>query len=131
MLVLATGFDATRPRIAERIVGADGATLADAWEDGMFALHAATVPGFPNLFFLHGPNAALSHNSVVVMIEAQIRYAIDALDRMGGAGVDAVAEPTEDAMARYESGCSGRWRRASGREAAARASTSMRTAATP
>lgn len=104
VLVLATGFDATRPRIADRIVGAHGETLAHAWRDGMFALHAATVPAFPNLFFLHGPNAALSHNSVVVMIEAQVRYAIDALDRMGGAGVDAVAEPTEDAMARYESG---------------------------
>ncbi|WP_431279290.1 flavin-containing monooxygenase [Leifsonia poae] len=90
VIVCATGFTATRPRIAERIVGDGGRVLADVWSGGMFALRGSTVPGFPNLYILTGPNTALAHNSVVFMIEAQIHYAIDALEQTGfGAVVDA------------------------------------------
>ena len=98
VLVFATGFEATRPRIAEHIVGVHGTTLADAWEDGMFALRGAAVPGFPNLFFLHGPNVALSHNSAIYMIEAEIGYAIDALRRTR---VDAVVDARPESVAAY------------------------------
>lgn len=91
VLVCATGFDATRPHIAERIVGANGRTLAEVWADGMFALRGAAVPGFPNLFLLHGPNANLAHNSAVSMIEAQLGYVIDALGHAGeSASIDAL-----------------------------------------
>ncbi len=38
-----------------------------------------TVPNFPNLFFFLGPNTGLGHNSVVIMIEAQIDYIAEAL----------------------------------------------------
>ena len=38
-----------------------------------------TVPGFPNLFLLLGPNTGLGHTSVVVMIEAQLDYVLDAI----------------------------------------------------
>ncbi len=37
------------------------------------------MPNFPNLFFLLGPNTGLGHNSVIVMIEAQIHYIAEAL----------------------------------------------------
>ncbi|HTI23825.1 MAG TPA: 4-hydroxyacetophenone monooxygenase, partial [Kutzneria sp.] len=37
------------------------------------------VSGFPNLFFLLGPNTGLGHNSVVLMIEAQARYVLQCL----------------------------------------------------
>ncbi len=38
-----------------------------------------TVPNFPNFFILLGPNTGLGHNSVVIMIEAQIHYIAEAL----------------------------------------------------
>ena len=38
-----------------------------------------TVPNFPNLFLLCGPNTGPGHNSVVIMIEAQIHYIGEAL----------------------------------------------------
>ena len=38
-----------------------------------------TVPNFPNFFILLGPNTGLGHNSVVLMIEAQIQYIAEAL----------------------------------------------------
>jgi len=40
------------------------------------------VSGFPNLFMLYGPNTNLGHNSILVMIEAQVGYIIDAIRRM-------------------------------------------------
>ncbi|WP_348787695.1 NAD(P)/FAD-dependent oxidoreductase [Leifsonia sp. NPDC080035] len=98
VLVYATGFDATRPSIAARIVGVGGRSLAEEWEDGMYALRGATVPGFPNLFLLHGPNAALSHNSAVYMIERQVHYAVQAI---ATSPEDAVIEARPEAVAAY------------------------------
>ena len=47
------------------------------------AYRGVTVPNFPNLFFLLGPNTGLGHNSVVIMIEAQIQYISEALLFLG------------------------------------------------
>ena len=41
-----------------------------------------TVNGFPNLFLLMGPNTGLGHNSMIFMIEAQARYAMQAIAAM-------------------------------------------------
>lgn len=97
-IVLATGFDATAPAIAKRYVGVNGSTLAQAWAGGMFALRGSTIPGFPNLFLLQGPNASLGHNSAVFMIEAQIEYALAALT---SAPPDAVLDARTDATTNY------------------------------
>jgi hypothetical protein len=43
------------------------------------AYRGVTVPNFPNLFLLLGPNTGLGHNSVIVMIEAQLGYITEAL----------------------------------------------------
>ena len=53
-----------------------------------------------NLFFLLGPNTALGHNSVVFMIESQIRYAGQAIAAVDRAGAEALA-PTRDAQDSY------------------------------
>jgi cyclohexanone monooxygenase len=82
-IILGTGFEVTHPPIASRIRGAGGRTLEDAWgERGLQAFRGTTVPGFPNLFFLAGPNTGIGHTSLVVMIEAQIRYVGDAIETM-------------------------------------------------
>ena len=41
-----------------------------------------TMPGFPNLFLLLGPNTGLGHTSMVYMIESQVAYVMDALRDM-------------------------------------------------
>jgi hypothetical protein len=38
------------------------------------AFNGLAVHGFPNLFFIMGPNTILGHNSVILMIEAQVDY---------------------------------------------------------
>lgn len=86
-VVLATGFEATEPRIAPLIHAADGRTLADHWINGMHSLDSITVPSFPNMFVLDGPNTGLGHNSVILIIESQIDYVLSALEFAGAEGV--------------------------------------------
>ena len=58
------------------------------------------MAGFPNLFMLLGPNTGLGHNSVVLMIEAQIAYLRRALRHRREHGL-ATLEPTARAQADY------------------------------
>jgi len=82
VLIYGTGFRATEPLIGCRIVGREGAEIHDVWRSRMSAYLGITVSGFPNFFILLGPNTGLGHNSVVLMIEAQVRYVIDCLKLM-------------------------------------------------
>ncbi|TVS12873.1 MAG: NAD(P)/FAD-dependent oxidoreductase [Wenzhouxiangella sp.] len=79
LIVLGTGFRAADPVPEGMILGRDGRDLAHCWSDGPRAYKGCTVPGFPNFFTLLGPNTALGHNSVILMIEGQIRYLVSAL----------------------------------------------------
>ncbi|NUU20517.1 MAG: NAD(P)/FAD-dependent oxidoreductase [Streptomycetaceae bacterium] len=81
-IILGTGFEATDMPMSHVITGRDGVLLADAWKDGMAAHQAAMTAGFPNLFFVIGPNSGLGHTSMTLVIEAQIRYAVDAIRQM-------------------------------------------------
>ncbi len=82
LIILATGFRATSPLPEGLIIGREGRDLAEVWTGGPAAYKGISVPGFPNFFMLLGPNTALGHNSVLLMIEAQIRYLLSALDWM-------------------------------------------------
>ena len=81
-LILATGFKATDPVGEGLILGRGSQDLATTWQSGPEAYKGTAVCGFPNLFMLLGPNTALGHNSVVMMIESQLRYLLAALDHM-------------------------------------------------
>jgi cation diffusion facilitator CzcD-associated flavoprotein CzcO len=88
-IIFGTGFRIRDLPVAHRVTGSDDRTLAEHWADtGMAALHGTTVAGFPNLFFLVGPNTGLGHTSIVLMIEAQLRYLVDMLDRAQRAGIE-------------------------------------------
>jgi cation diffusion facilitator CzcD-associated flavoprotein CzcO len=92
VIILATGFRAVDMPIAGRITGADGVTLAQAWGGDMRALRGTTVPGFPNLCLVIGPNTGLGHSSMIHIIESQLRYILDylaTLDRTGATALDA------------------------------------------
>ncbi|WP_423195274.1 Baeyer-Villiger monooxygenase [Cupriavidus sp. H19C3] len=90
-IVLGTGFHATDPLPRGVIVGRAGQDLLDAWRDGAQAYLGTTVAGFPNLFFVVGPNTGLGHSSMVLMIESQVAYILDALRAMRAQRVHAVA----------------------------------------
>jgi len=100
VIVLGTGFCATSPVPQALITGRDGLDLAEHWRGGPEAWRGVAVHGFPNFFMLMGPNTALGHNSVILMIEAQIGFILRALDyheRHGGC----VLEVGRQAQRRY------------------------------
>jgi len=76
--------------LAAENVGRDGVVLNEVWRDGPEACLGMTVSGFPNLFFLYGPNTNLGHSSIIVMIEAQVRYILSCLQQMSAHGIAAV-----------------------------------------
>jgi cyclohexanone monooxygenase len=91
VLVVATGFYTTELPVASHVVGRTGQSLADQWRDsGMTAYKGTTVPNFPNLFFIVGPNVGLGHSSMVFMIESQVAYIRDAIRTMRKRGADVV-----------------------------------------
>jgi cation diffusion facilitator CzcD-associated flavoprotein CzcO len=81
-IVFGTGFSVTDIALAKRVRGVDGVAMAELWDGSPRAYLGTTVAGFPNLFFLVGPNTGLGHNSIVFMIEAQLNYVLDALRAM-------------------------------------------------
>jgi cation diffusion facilitator CzcD-associated flavoprotein CzcO len=103
-IIYGTGFRVTEPPAAEMIWGSDGQRLADLWSaEGMSALRGLTIAGFPNLYFLVGPNTGLGHNSIVLMIEAQVRYLVDLLAKVNHDG-PAVVEARASAQDAYNAG---------------------------
>jgi cation diffusion facilitator CzcD-associated flavoprotein CzcO len=73
-LVFATGFDVRNCLRPVDIVGRGGLALQQAWAEGPEAYRGVAAPGFPNMFFLYGPNTNLGHSSIVFMLECQFAY---------------------------------------------------------
>ena len=99
-IIYGTGFAVQRQIPRGAIFGRGGADLAELWDEHMQAYKGTCVTGFPNLFFLAGPNTGLGHSSMVYMIESQIAYIIDALRQMKDGGWDSV-EVQASAQARF------------------------------
>ncbi|MBV2156277.1 NAD(P)/FAD-dependent oxidoreductase [Kitasatospora sp. SUK 42] len=99
-IVFGTGFHTTDMPIGARVFGADGRSLAEEWKDGMEALRGSTVRGFPNLFFVIGPNTGLGNSSMILMIESQLNYLIDALATLDSVGAAAM-QPTARAQRQW------------------------------
>ncbi|MFI5712660.1 flavin-containing monooxygenase [Kribbella sp. NPDC051620] len=102
-IVFGTGFEVSGNLTRISILGRDGVDLGDAWKQNGIGAHLGiTVAGYPNLFLLVGPNTALGHSSMVFMIEAQVRYVMQALDLLRRRNATAV-EVREDVQERFVS----------------------------
>jgi cation diffusion facilitator CzcD-associated flavoprotein CzcO len=117
-IVLATGF-ASHDFVAPlEIAGSGGRTLSDEWAEVPRAYLGLTVPSFPNMFLLYGPNTNGGSGSVVNTLECGIGHVIAALREMDGAGaarIEVRPKAAEDfdrelreALAKtvWQSGCS-------------------------
>ncbi|WP_019808100.1 flavin-containing monooxygenase [Saccharomonospora halophila] len=100
-LIYGTGFHVTDAFDDLDIIGAQGTNLGKQWaEEGMQTHLGMTVTGYPNLYFLLGPNTGLGHNSVVFMIEQQVRYIAEAIRWVEAEGAEAI-EVRPEAQARF------------------------------
>lgn len=82
VLVLATGFRSHGFVAPMEVVGAGGRTLAEEWAEVPHAYLGMSVPGFPNMFLLYGPNTNGGTGSVIYTIEAGVNHVIAALGQL-------------------------------------------------
>jgi cation diffusion facilitator CzcD-associated flavoprotein CzcO len=82
VLVLATGFQSHAFVAPMEIVGNAGRTLGEEWADVAQAYLGMSVPGFPNMFLLYGPNTNGGTGSVIYTIEAGVAHVIAALRQL-------------------------------------------------
>jgi cation diffusion facilitator CzcD-associated flavoprotein CzcO len=92
-IIWATGFRTAEFVAPMRVLGVGRAELQQTWRDGAEAHRGISVAGYPNMFVLYGPNTNLGAGSIIVMLEAQIRYVSRALALIGdGRAIDVRAE---------------------------------------
>ncbi len=92
VIIMATGFHTDRFLYPMDVTGRSGCTTREVWgEHDATAYLGITVPDFPNLFILTGPNTGLGHGgSFITIIEYQVRYVMDMLSTMVEQGIGAV-----------------------------------------
>jgi cation diffusion facilitator CzcD-associated flavoprotein CzcO len=73
-IIFGTGFRVIDSLANQTIIGSNGLKLRDAWAAGPKSYHGIALSGFPNFFLLVGPNTGLGHNSIIFMIETQVRH---------------------------------------------------------
>jgi cation diffusion facilitator CzcD-associated flavoprotein CzcO len=89
-VIYATGFKTNDFMFPMEISGTGGTALRDVWADGAHAHLGMTVPGFPSMFVMYGPNTNTSGGSIIVYLEAQARYLRQAIQRLGANGAAAI-----------------------------------------
>ncbi len=100
LIVWATGYDATDGVISYPVHGRDGVELSERWAEFPRAYLGTSLPGFPNLFIMTGPNTGIGHTSALFIIESQLEYILACLRRLDAAGHQTV-EVLPEAEAAY------------------------------
>ncbi|WP_067971619.1 flavin-containing monooxygenase [Mycolicibacter icosiumassiliensis] len=83
-IVFATGYDVHLTGPPFPVTGLGGRALADEWTRGAQAFKSIQAHGYPNLFFMTGPNSGPGHNSLLVYVEGQIDYVVRAVGAIRG-----------------------------------------------
>jgi cyclohexanone monooxygenase len=100
VLVFATGFDAVDGNYVRMdIRGRDGESIQHHWKDGPTSYLGITVPSFPNLFMILGPNGPFTN--LPPSIETQVEFITELVEQAEQRG--GLVEPTraaEDAWTR-------------------------------
>lgn len=101
VLVLATGFQVDRFLRPIEVIGQGGMRLDEAWSPRPYAYLSISVPDFPNLFLLNGPNGPVGNFSLIDVAELQLAYILQLVDLLRGRHCREVVA-THEATARFE-----------------------------
>jgi len=101
VIVLATGFRVDRFLRPIDVVGRNGVRLDDVWAQRPSAYLAVSVPEFPNLFMLNGPNGPVGNFSLIDVAEAQFAYIMQLVDLIR-AGQCREVSASHDAAEQFE-----------------------------
>lgn len=101
VIVLATGFASHDFVAPMEIAGRGGRTLEEEWSEVARAYLGLSVPSFPNLFLLYGPNTNGGTGSVVNTLECGIGHVLAALREMERDGAERI-EVRPEAAAEFD-----------------------------
>ncbi len=101
VLVLATGFKADAFLRPMEVSTCEGNSIESAWKSRPEAYLAVTVPGFPNLFLLNGPNGPVGNFSLIDVAELQVDYVLKLISHLDSNGFKKVS-PTQAALEDFE-----------------------------
>jgi cation diffusion facilitator CzcD-associated flavoprotein CzcO len=101
VLVLATGFRVDRFVRPMQVTGRDGIALDDVWKDGPLAYQAISVPDFPNLFLLQGPNSPVGNFSLIDVAELELDYVLQLVDLLRCGACHEISA-SHEAMERFD-----------------------------
>jgi cation diffusion facilitator CzcD-associated flavoprotein CzcO len=90
-VIYGTGFKTNDFMFPMEITGADGVSLRQAWAAGPHAHLGMSVPGFPSLFMMYGPNTNTSGGSIIYYEELQASYIRQALHHVRHTSSAAIA----------------------------------------
>jgi len=87
VIVYGTGFQASKFLTPMAVTGRGGVDLHEQWAGDARAYLGVTIPNFPNLFCLYGPNTNIVVNgSIVYFSECGVRYILGCLELLLGSG---------------------------------------------
>jgi 4-hydroxyacetophenone monooxygenase len=96
VLIYGTGFTASKFLSPMTFKGRSGLDLHEQWSGDARAYLGITVPNFPNLFLMYGPNTNIVVNgSIIFFSECEMRYILGAIEMMLRKGYAAI-EPKKD-----------------------------------
>lgn len=100
VLILATGFDSVTGSLAQlNIRNVHDETIAHHWKDGTRTSMGIAIPGFPNMFFLYGPQAPTAFSNGPSCTQFQAEFVEEMMKKVlrdGITRIDATEEAEED-----------------------------------
>ncbi len=101
MLIYATGFYPSRMLWPMKIKGSGGIDLQEHWDGNPRAYLGMTIPKFPNLFCMYGPNTNIVANgSIIFFSECEMRYILGCIKLLLETGCAAL-DPKQSAHDTY------------------------------
>ena len=83
VLIYGTGFQAVRFLFPMKIYGKDGKELRETWGEDPRAYQGITLPNYPNLFTLYGPNTNIVVNgSIIFFSECEMLYVMNCIHHL-------------------------------------------------
>src|SRR5205085_10896472 len=91
VIIYGTGYQASNFLAPMRVIGRGGVDLHERWAGDARAYLGVTIPEFPNLFLLYGPNTNIVVNgSIIYFSECEVHYVVGCIRKLLETGVAAI-----------------------------------------
>ncbi|EEP76970.1 predicted protein [Uncinocarpus reesii 1704] len=102
IIAFATGYDAlTGGMVKMGLLDIRGKPLAEDWENGVVSYLGMCHHGYPNMFYMYGPQAPTAFANGPSCVEVQGRWIVDVIQKMREQGLKYI-EPEPEAEAEWK-----------------------------